>query len=224
MSLKILKYALSVVLLSVFLLPISVRAISKDIFISEVFYDTTGSCPQFIELYNKTQESLDISGWIIEIFDGSMDQITLPDEAVIPGYGFYLIGRTTDSGEWSGCTYEPDFYADSALDFYSDKGAVELNDKFNFVKDKVGWGECSFNYCEGSPFALPEEGHSLERKSGPTHNEIGGNAYDTDDNSVNFRDRPVPEPQNITSIPEKPQLNVEGFAWGYIKAMYTGEK
>jgi hypothetical protein len=200
--------------------PVIAWAASETIFISEVYFNTYTDGLVFIELYNKSQSSQDIDGWVIEVLDEGMDTITLPDDAVIPGYGFYLIGRSADQDSWSGETYPPDYYTEANLSFFDDRGAVELLDGTCQSLDKLGWGDCSQNYYEHQPCAIPEEGHSLERKSGPTHNEMGGNSYDTDDNLDNFRDRTYPEPQNITSITEKPLMNVGSESWSYIKAMY----
>ena len=223
MAFKIDNLGIRFVIITVLSLPVAAMAVAETVLISEVSFDPDSAGLKFIELYNKVQSSQDISGWVIKVLDEDMDEITLPDEAVIPGYGFYLIGRSSDEGDWSGGTYPPDYYADVDLGFYDDRGAVELIDNTYISQDKLGWGDCSQNYYEHEPYPIPSEGHSLERKSGPVHNEMGVNSYDTDDNNSNFRDRVYPEPQNITSIPEKPQLNVEAMSWGYIRAMYNPE-
>jgi len=223
MTLKIDNLYIQFALFVVLVLPGFALPGAETIFISEVLFDPDSTDLKFIELYNREQSSRDLDGWTIEVLDESMDVITLPEDAVIPGYGFYLIGCSTDEEDWSAKTYPPDFYADADLDFYDDRGAVELIDNTLLTVDKLGWGDCSQGYYEHEPYPMPSEGYSLERKSGPTHNEMGGNSYDTDNNSNDFRDRSNPDPQNITSIPEKPQLNVEGMSWGYIRAMYSPE-
>ncbi len=211
-------------ILALLTLPATAAIAAETVSISEVYFDPDDNGLKFIELYNKKDTSQDISDWVIEILDEDMDEIVLPEGATIPGYGFYLIGRSADENDWSGETYPPDYYADVNLSYYDDRGGIELFNNTRTSQDMLGWGDCSQNYCEGEACEAPSQGHSLERKSGPVHNEMGGNSYDTDDNATDFRDRSNPEPQNITSIPERPQLNVESLSWGYIRAMYNPEK
>lgn len=211
-------------ILAVIILPATAVFAAETISISEVYFDPDDDGLKFIELYNKKDTSQDIGSWVIEVLDEDMDEIILPDDATIPGYGFYLIGRSTDESDWSGETYPPDYYADVTLSYYDDRGAVKILDSTRTSQDMLGWGVCSQNYCEGEACDIPSQGYSLERKSGPVHSEMGGNSYDTGDNAEDFRDRSNPEPQNITSIPERPQLNVESLSWGYIRAMYNPEK
>lgn len=209
--------------LAVLIIPATTVLAAETISISEVYFNPDGNGLKFIELYNKKDTSQDISGWILEVLDEDMDEIVLPEDATIPGYGFYLIGRSTDESDWSSETYPPDYYAEVTLSYYDDRGAIILMDSSSAPQDILGWGVCSQNYCEGEACGIPSQGYSLERKSGPVHNEMGGNSYDTDNNAEDFRDRSNPEPQNITSIPERPQLNVESLSWGYIRAMYNPE-
>ncbi len=223
MALKYDNMYMRLTIFAVLFLPVTAVFAAETVSISEVLFDPDSDGLKFIELYNKNQSSQDIDGWVIEVLDEDMDKITLPDDAAIPGYGFYLIGISDDESDWSGETYPPDFYADVNLNYYDDRGAVELIDNTLISQDKLGWGDCSQNYYEGEPCDIPSQGYSLERKSGPIHNEMSGNSYDTDENAENFRDRSNPEPQNITSIPERPQLNVESLSWGYIRAMYNSE-
>ncbi|MCP4230284.1 MAG: lamin tail domain-containing protein, partial [bacterium] len=131
--------------------PVIAWAISESVFISEVYFNTDTDGLVFIELYNKKHSNLDIDGWVIKVLDEDMDTITLPDEAVIPGYGFYLIGRSADKDSWSGETYSPDYYADVDLGYFDNRGAIELLDDTHQSLDKLGWGDCSQNYYEHQP-------------------------------------------------------------------------
>jgi len=197
------------------------------VFISEVLYDAgSTSPPPFIELYyaGKKGDNLDISGWRIRIVTKKgVETATLPASAKIPGCGFYLIGREADKGTWSSSRfpYKPDFYCSLSMDYVDDKGGVQLI-RAGGSSDAVGWGRVILPFYEDVPHLGVREGHSLERKSGETHNETRGNAYDTDNNLNDFRDRSTPQPQNINSPLEYPAASTANDSWSRIKAMYYG--
>ncbi len=194
------------------------------VFLAEVLYAPGAGALPFIELYNASEDNVDLSGWRISIAakDGP-ETVTLSrdkEKVVIPGYGFYLIGREKDRGAWSSSSYKPDFYCQLSMEYAKGRGGVMLLRPNGAVRDAVGWGLAPWRFFEGTPHEPVAQGHSLERKSGPTHNEVNGNSYDTGDNSTDFRERPKPQPQNINSPRERPAATTEGNAWGRIKAMY----
>ncbi|UCH78149.1 MAG: hypothetical protein JSU81_10565 [Candidatus Coatesbacteria bacterium] len=205
----------------------SARDSVELVYISEVLYDAgSNSPPPFIELYyaGKKGDNLDISGWRIRIkVKDTVETVTLPASAKIPGCGFYLIGREADRGTWSSSRfpYKPDFYCTASMDYKPGEGGVQLI-RSGGGADAVGWGRVIIPFYEEVPHLGVREGHSLERKSGEAHNETKGNSYDTDNNLNDFRDRSSPQPQNIHSPLEYPAASTENDAWGRIKAMYYG--
>jgi hypothetical protein len=193
------------------------------VYISEVLYEAgTNSPPPFIELYNANRnDNVSLAGWKVRLATKSgAEEVTLPEEAVIPYCGFYLIGRAQDRTAWAKFSYRPDFYCDLSMDYLKGKGGVILFRANGETRDGVGWGAAPWPFYEGTPHLGVAAGHSMERKSGPTHNEINGNSYDTGVNLNDFRDRSNPQPQNIKSYREYPAANTTDNAWGRIKAMY----
>jgi len=193
--------------------------------ISEVEAAASASAPPvFVELYNAAAMNVALGGWSVRAYTrNGVEAVKLPDDAVIPARGFYLVGRAADADKWSRYSYRPDCYTDYSLEFAPAKGGVLLVRPSGENRDAAGWGAVPTPYFEGTPHSPVGEGHSLERKSGPEHSEIHGNSYDTGNNANDLRERAVPEPQNINSPREYPSANTEDNAWGRIKAMYYGQ-
>jgi hypothetical protein len=193
-----------------------------SVYLAEILYaPTSATAPAFVEFYNAAPENVSLAGWRVKISGkNGMEQATLPDTAVIPARGFYLVGRDGDRQAWNGQPYKPDFYCDLSMSFRDGGGGAMLMTDASETRDAIGWGTANAPFFEGTPFPPVSTGRSIERKSGPTHSEIHGNSYDTGDNSDNCRERAVPQPQNINSPREYPSANTEENAWGRIKAMY----
>ncbi|MGD8719767.1 MAG: lamin tail domain-containing protein [Candidatus Zixiibacteriota bacterium] len=198
---------------------------SERIFLSEVHYSPDGdSPPPFIELYNGSKTNVKLGGWSVKISAKTGESTArLPNDAVIPSCGFYLIGNSDDRAQWEKRTFKPDYYCKLPLDFSTAGGGVKLLLPSGAVRDVVGWGRgAPFGFYEGTPHQTVDDGHSLERKSSPTHSEVNGNSYDRDDNSGDLRERSTPQPQNINSPREYPPAVTGNESWSRIKAMYAG--
>ncbi|RQV97504.1 hypothetical protein EH220_04540, partial [bacterium] len=65
-----------------------------DVVISEIMYDNVGTDVEWIEVYNTTASTIDISGWIIQ--DGD----TYPYEGTTEGIWTFPGGTTIDAGEY----------------------------------------------------------------------------------------------------------------------------
>lgn len=199
----------------------------ESIFLSEIFYRPGGSSPPpFVEIYNASTSNESLKGWRVKIYTSrGTEQDYLPEDAVIPAHGFFLIGRKGDEGKWSNYNYKPDYYSEAlSFQFLADRGGVILVKPNGETRDTAGWGTAPAPFYEKTPHETVGEGHSLERKSGPIHQETQGNSYDTDNNYNDLRERSLPEPQNILSPRENPSANTGEQAWGRIKAMYYGQK
>ncbi len=195
------------------------------LYVSEVHYlPAEGEPPAFMEFYNSSDSNADLTGWELEFYDNSASTIIFPEDAIIPSYGFFLIGFAEDEDAWSEYSYTPDYYADCTFGGETTGGGVALYDDTAERVDAIGWGTVPEDYCEGKPFILIVDGHSIERKSGPNHDELRGNSYDTDNNINDCRERLNPQPQNIYSPREHPSLNAEQQSVGYIKAMYDYQR
>ncbi len=198
----------------------------EQVFVSEVLpVATSATSPPFVELYNAASTDASLKGWRAYAYTkNGAEHVTLPENAVIPARGFYLIGCADDTEKWATENTRPDFYCALSLAFLSAKGGVYLARETGVTRDAAGWGAVPAPYYEGTAHAAVTDGHSLERKSGPQHDEDRGNSYDTGDNAADLRDRAAPQPQNTQSPREYPSANTEDQAWGRIKAMYYGQR
>lgn len=117
----------------------STRALVGTVVANEVNYDPE-SVPQFIELYNLTSSSIDLSGWEIQAAGASFNTVvTLPEDSTIPANGYFLISAGT-------MLPTPDvinagFVLDS--DFSVDIAGVRLRDDSLNVIDTVLYGYSS---------------------------------------------------------------------------------
>lgn len=115
------------------------QALTYRVVFSEVFYDTPGtdSVEEWIELYNNSPITVNLSGWEITDNNGSGATFTIPDgETIAPGT-FYTIA--IDSAGFNALYgYNADLYgAIPALN--NDGDALVLKDKYDIVIDAVGW-------------------------------------------------------------------------------------
>ncbi len=145
--------------------------------ISEVYYDpiTTEYHGEALELYNSGSGPVDISGYVISTKTSATDAV-LPQGAVIPAKGYYLITDTgwetgRDNASWPDADYEED------ITLTNTDGGVALKNGNNSLLDAVGWGNPSnipAGLYEGTPHSGVKEGISLQR------------IKDTNDNSADF--------------------------------------
>ena len=162
--------------------------------ISEVLVEPSGrqSDYEFVEIYNPTGETVSIGGWTVPYKSASGTSFTtvatVPSGRVIGPYGYFLIG----GGK---VTPVPD-YTDRSLGFAALGGHIALRNAAGLIVDKLGYGNAIDP--EGAPAPAPPVGQSLERRPGASAPTMG-NGQDSDDNSVDFAIRLLPEPQNSAS-------------------------
>ncbi|RMG33884.1 MAG: hypothetical protein D6732_11180 [Methanobacteriota archaeon] len=125
------------------------------IIISEVFYDTPGkdSVEEWIELYNPTGSSVDLTGWTIS--DNSRTY-SIASGTVIPAGGFLVIARST-SGFFALYGFNPDF-GDLNLALGNSGDMLSLKDASGIEIDFVAWE----NYVAGWSISA-STGQSLAR-------------------------------------------------------------
>ncbi|MFH1848997.1 MAG: lamin tail domain-containing protein [archaeon] len=158
-------------------------AAADHIVISEVLYDPIGteSGGEFVELYNPTNQTINISGLKLRT-KSSLADATLPANATIEPSGHYLVA---DSGwsEGKDNTGWPDADHEETISLYTNDGVAIVNGTETI--DAVGWGAgMNESLYEGTPVSLAAEGQSIER------------IIDTDNNSADFIIRGSPDPQN----------------------------
>jgi hypothetical protein len=148
-----------------------------------------GTDDEFVEIFNATGNSVDISNWKIRKSSGcgstATDLVTIPaGETLVPGQ-YYLVGNP------SGFTGVVDQTFSSAI---ADDGGVALLDNGAKIIDQVGM-------CNGT---LYKEGNPLDKLSGDVDQsyERESACTDTDDNAADFRwNSSSSNPQNSASNP-----------------------
>ena len=159
----------------------------------------TAATDEFVELYNPTDNPVDLSGWRLQYKSATgttwNDRAVLPANSFIPARGFFLIVNTSYIG---GAT--PDYSSGlwNSGSGMADNGHERILDASLVEVDKVGWG--SAIDPEGGVTApnhgTTANGNSVERKAtaastadslaaGGLH-ALLGNGEDTDNNGANF--------------------------------------
>jgi hypothetical protein len=185
-------------------------AATNHVVISEVQIGKTGApYDEFIELYNPTNNDVNLNGWRLakKSKTGSIqvDLIT-SFSGIIKAHGYLLITSNNYSGSISA-----DFaYVASTNVSLSPDNSIALYDSLNSQIDLIGFDDSTT--VETQSIVSPSINKSIERKassnSDSTSMAIGGqheflgNGEDTDNNSVDFVTRAIPQPQNSASTKE----------------------
>jgi hypothetical protein len=172
-------------------------AVSDQVLISEILVGSSSSASEeFIEIYNNSSASIDISDFKLEYFSASTTTFTTPSRSIVlngslaPGQ-YYLVASTG-------------YLSELANNFYSSGlakigGHIRLVDTDSTVHDLVGWGTAATPETTAAP--APDSGMSLQRKI-----DLAGAYIDTNNNSNDFDVNSVPSPQayleTVTPEPE----------------------
>lgn len=179
----------------------AVSETADHIVISEVQVSGATSNDEFIELYNPTAVSVDLSSYSIQYkggASGTFSKKNFVSGDVIPSSGFFLIAHNDYTG-----VVVPDMNHGS-FTISTTGGTVFLaNDQVLLttgegvsIIDKVAYGSGTL-YPETTATVAPLANQSIERKSS-TENGLG-NALDTDNNASDFGSKVTPDPQNSSS-------------------------
>lgn len=165
--------------------------------ISEIqFMGDNGANDEFIELYNPTDNPIDISTWSIQretaTESPTFTKKNFTSPAIVPDHGYYLIAHTSYNGSVTADMSHSSFTLTSSgatLFLVNDQVLLTTGNEESVV-DKVAIGVSALN-AEGSPFStVPESEQSIER--------VGD---DTDNNSTDFILQENPSPQNSELTP-----------------------
>lgn len=152
---------------------------------------------EFIEIYNQTDEPIDVTGWQLEYFSAArtdtLDLGSQPTRTLIilegelDGHGYALFSYAgyldeADGYFGEGSTLSSELLAGSG-------GHIRLTDTESTVIDAVGWGTAKSP--ETKAIAKPPLGYSAERRP---HTEDETLLVDTDDNATDFRHNETPTP------------------------------
>lgn len=186
--------------------------------ISEVLFDAEGADTgkEFIELYNPTEQAIDISSWSIQHLsgNGSLTKKNFETGNIIQSKSFFLIWLGDDPRadlKWlSGGLNN----TGATIFLVNNTEPVATSGPVNVV-DRLGYGSGTEIMPEMIAMQLTgiSAGQSLERKafengvcvSSQNTGEFLGNGCDIDNNSNDFEIRTIPSPQNRQSLPEPRQ-------------------
>ena len=190
----------------------------------------TDAGDEFIELYNPTEQAVDLSEWSIQYVSGratstqSVARKNFNATSTIPAKGYFLIARGKNGSNADG--YFGSKTADLSHRTFSlsgleSGGAVFLvNARADIesasdvhIVDRVAYGtgpENATGFAESSPASLPSAGESVARKAVVSSacatllasGKFSGNGCDTDVNNSDFEILSSPDPQNNASLPE----------------------
>jgi hypothetical protein len=171
----------------------------------------SGGLDEFVEIYNRADYPIDISGLEIEYQSSAgtswSNRTTFPAGSTIGAHGLYLAGGSSYSRSTS---LDPGSSWSSGMNRLGGhvriaNGATEL--------DRFGWGTAMSPEGNAMPQVVDDAVNTYERKAGPTSSASSmttgadvsrGNGHDTDDNRADFVERPSGDPQNTTSPAESP--------------------
>ena len=180
-----------------------------NLIINEVMYDpnTNDNYNEWIELYNPTNQSINISGWnIIDNFaeddlEGDFDHGN--GTTIIPPHGYAII---SDHGT---TIYENFSISDKAVRIYVDDASIGnglgndqdkliLKNSTGQIIDALEWG---YNYSDvpGAPADVVDEGHSLTRYQNT----------DTNDSSKDFYEGMFPTPGSENEFVSPSYINIK---------------
>jgi hypothetical protein len=153
----------------------------------------SGSNDEFIEIFNSSQNTIEISGWEIWSWSiaGSNRRAIIPNgKFLLPGQHYLLVNKSSKG--YSGSVPGDQVYSSGILD----NGGIALTlSGGSTIIDQVGMNDEAI-YKEGTKLT-PLSGYnnqSYERKPGG----VSGSCYDSDNNSFDFVSKPS-DPQNLSS-------------------------
>ncbi len=181
--------------------------------ISEIRSGTNenGAKDEFVELYNPTDQEVNLAGWELRRKNADGDEENLVDDGafsgIIPAKSFFLIAHKDYKGP---VDFDLEYSIDNNLS-YKDNSVILYNGdhKTGAIIDEVSYSDIT-------------KGQSLERKawqnsecvSPQGKNEFLGNSCDASDMS-DFEIRIVSDPQNLKSIKEPVLTPVHNITTGF---------
>ncbi len=174
-----------------------VKAVSNHIVISQVQASGVNASDEFVELYNPTSSSVNLSGWRLRSENqggGTFNNLVSSMSGVISAHGYFLV---TSPG-YTGPTASDESYSASSSAFTANSTIILYSDAAVTLVDKVGMGTAVD--FESSAAAAPTAGGSIQRKV----DETGGHGQDTDNNSADFVTLTTSNPRNSATVSATP--------------------
>lgn len=183
---------------------------ANHLVISEVVYGNVNANDEFVELYNPTDQAINLETYGLKLHIRNSTGTSDTNKTItwtrntIPAYGFFLLAASSSTSYLSqaDATYAAELVSNGAVYISIASG------KLQSTVDFISWGShvmpTGFENQKTSTF---NSGQNIERKS----NAQGivttyGNAWDSDGDD--FLVRSTPEPQNSQSAPENPIADI----------------
>ena len=167
---------------------------ASHVIISQIQIAGATTDDEFVELYNPTINSVNLSGWRLSRESqsgGSSSNLVSSMSGTLPAHGYFLIAFP---GKYTGSTTPDLFYSATSSAIAANNSILLFSDSGSTLVDKVGMGTATIN--ESSPAQEPATGGSIQRKL----DETGGHGLDTDNNSTDFEMLTVSTPRNSSII------------------------
>jgi beta-lactamase superfamily II metal-dependent hydrolase len=177
---------------------------ASGVVISEFrFRGPNGGNDEFVELYNSTAASIDISGWKLKGSNSTgmtTTRATVANGIGIPAHGHFLFANDNAAGGYSGSVAANHSYATGI----ADNGGIAITTAADMVIDQVGLSAGSA-FKEGSPLA-PLGSSNLNRSYERRPGGVDGSTQDTASNAADFVVRTPSDPQNLSSAVTPPMV------------------
>lgn len=191
----------------------------SEILIDGVFESDAATNDEFVEIYNPTDNPIDVSNWTIDYRSASstsfQNKFTFTAGTIIQAHKYFLFG--------GGGVSIRDNSSNVLLGLSNTGGGLFLRNSSGTTIDLIGWGSAIASNYEGSVATKPAQGISLERKAFTNStsssmaiggaDEFEGNAYDSNNNANDFVQRTTPQPQNSAN-PAEPIIDMGGNGTG----------
>jgi hypothetical protein len=178
-----------------------------DITINEIYYTTrtNGNETQWIELFNKSNSEIDISGWKLTVSKNTSNAFIIPAGTILNGEDFLIFAASSDvmSSLW-GLNKDIIEYGD-ALQVQETGDDVHLFNNLNEEIDAVWFGD-------GGEMGPTNAAHAVSFGMSLARHPDGS---DTDNPLHDFSER-FPTPENSNSF-----TGFNQSTWGKIKAIYS---
>ncbi|MEI8270224.1 MAG: lamin tail domain-containing protein [bacterium] len=138
------------------------RVVNAGVIINEVQIKPTGE--SFIELYNSSDVSQDLTGWSIKRKTASgteyplVSQSRIQGKTILPNNYFLL----TNEGSYTNSIL-PDATWATSYNLANDNSIILYNG--SEIISKTGWGEVNVSYCDVTCALNPSEGKSIQKTS-----------------------------------------------------------
>lgn len=188
-----------------------VLSATNHVVISEVqIAGDTDADDEFVELYNPTDSSVDMTGWRVtrKTSSGTQSNLVASMSGTIAAHGFFLIAHP----DYDGAIAEDATYSATSSAIAANNTVLLYSDAGITVVDKIGMGTATDN--ETQTTKVPTANSSIERKATESSTaitmaagggeETAGNGQDTNNNNADFVVQTISNPQNASSTSETP--------------------